>query len=69
MANFNFDEASALAGRATSGSKVLDTGVYDITIDTASQTIAGTGTEGIDWSFQVPGAKYKNTIFFISISS
>ena len=64
MANFSFDETAALAAGGTeSGKKVLDTGVYDITINTASKTIASTGTEGIDWNISVEGAKYPNMVY------
>lgn len=61
---FTFDEQAALqAGGSDSGKKVLDTGVYDITIDTASKTVASTGTIGVDWSFTVDGAKYPNKVY------
>lgn len=62
---FVFDEAAALqaGGTGSAGKKVLDTSVYDVTINTASKTVAGTGTEGIDWNFTVDGAQYPNTIY------
>jgi len=61
---FTFDETAALAaGGESTGSKVLDTGVYDAVIETASKTIASTGTEGIDWSINIDGAKYPNKIY------
>ena len=64
MSLFTFDETKAM--ETTGGNslgKVLDSGVYDIEILTASKTIASTGTTGIDWSFQVDGAKYPNHIY------
>ncbi len=61
---FTFDEASAkAAGGESTGNKVLDTGVYNVTIVTASKTVASTGTEGIDWSLQVEGQKYPNMVY------
>jgi len=64
MGKFTFDEAAALeTGASAGGKKVLDTGVYDVTIKTASIATASTGTEGIDWSLQVDGAKYPNMVY------
>jgi len=64
MAKYDFNEETALTADAPQGGKkVLDTGVYDVTILTASETIASTGTEGIDWSLQVEGSKYPNMIY------
>jgi len=60
---FKFNESSAMNEGGTTGSKVLDTGVYDVTIVTASKVIASTGTVGIDWSLQVEGAKYPNMVY------
>jgi len=61
---FEFDEKAALAGNeAQGGSKVLDTGVYDVEILTASKTVASTGSIGIDWSLQVEGSKYPNMVY------
>jgi len=63
MSNFyEFNEAEAVADGAP-GKKVLDTGIYDVTIVTASETVAGTGTTGIDWSLQVDGQKYPNMVY------
>lgn len=59
---FEFNEAEALE-TGSKGSKVLDTGIYDVTIETASITVASTGTEGIDWSLHVEGAKYPNMVY------
>ena len=62
--SFEFDEAKAMEeGSATGGKKVLDSGVYDITINTASKTVASTGTTGIDWNFTVDNAKYPNMVY------
>ena len=64
MANFLFDEKAALAaGGSAAGKKCLDTGVYDITINTVSKTIASTGTIGIDWNFTVKNSKYPNIVY------
>ncbi len=64
MGKYSFDETAATATSGGSGGKkVLDTGVYDIVINTASQTIASTGTEGIDWNFTVDGAQYPNIVY------
>ena len=61
---FIFNEEEALASEASSGgSKVLDSGVYNITILTASKSVASTGTTGIDWSLQVEGSKYPNMVY------
>ena len=61
---FNFDESAALAAGGTeTGKKILDTDVYTITINTAAKAVASTGTEGIDWSFTVEGAKYPNQVW------
>ncbi len=64
MGKFEFDETAAMAaGGGEAGKKVLDTGVYSVTINTASKVIASTGTEGIDWNFTVDGAKYPNIVY------
>lgn len=64
MALFDFDEKAAMTEGATStGKKVLDSGVYDVTINTASKTVASTGTIGIDWNFIVDGAQYPNIVY------
>ncbi len=62
---FTFDAEAAMAstGTGTAGKKVLDTGVYDITINHAAKTVASTGTEGIDWNFTVDGAQYPNMVW------
>ncbi len=60
---FAFNDTAAKQEGGSGGSKVLETGVYDVTILTASKTIAGTGTIGVDWSFQVEGSKYPNIIY------
>ena len=61
---FTFNEEEALASVGTSaGKKVLDTGVYDVTIITASKSVASTGTIGMDWSIQVEGQKYPNMVY------
>jgi hypothetical protein len=58
-----FNESAATETQGNAGSKVLDTGVYDVTILTASKTVAKTGTVGIDWSLQVDGHKYPNMVY------
>ncbi len=63
MGKYSFDEKSATAEGGSGGQKVLDSGVYDVTIVTASQTIASTGTEGIDWSLQIEGSQYPNMVY------
>ena len=64
MGFYNFNEEGALAAdSAQSGSKVLDTGVYKVTVVTASKVIASTGATGIDWSIHVEGSKYPNMVY------
>ena len=61
---FEFNEETAMEESiGSAGKKVLDSGVYDITILTASKTTASTGTTGIDWSIKVDGAQYPNIIY------
>ncbi len=61
---FEFNEEAALAAGGTeTGKKVLDTGTYSITINTAAKAVASTGTEGIDWNFTVDGGKYPNMVY------
>ena len=62
---FEFNEEAALAaGDSTnSGSKVLDTGVYDVVINTVSKEVASTGTVGMTWNFSVEGSKYPNVVY------
>ncbi len=61
---FNFNEADALASDgAVAGKKVLDSGVYNITINHAAKAVASTGTSGIDWNFTVEGGKYPNMVY------
>ena len=62
MSFYDFD-ATAAQETGNSGSKVLDTGVYEVTVVTASKTVASTGTEGIDWSIHVEGSKYANMVY------
>ncbi len=47
---FSFDSASA---KEAEGFTPITTGVYDATIDTVSTRVAGTGTQGLDWSFKL----------------
>ena len=64
MAKFKFDEEAALAANVgTAGKKVLDSGVYDVTLNTVSEVTASTGTEGIDWNFTVAGTQYPNMVY------
>ena len=64
MGKYDFNEKDALASGGTStGSKILDTGVYDVVINHATKEVAGTGTEGIAWQLQVEGHKYPNMIY------
>ena len=64
MSNFyDFDETAASVEGGSGGSKVLETGVYEVTIVTASETVASTGTSGIDWNIMVPGSKYGNMVY------
>jgi len=60
---FNFNEKMAEDTVATAGSKVLDTGVYEVEIITAEKIIASTGTIGINWQIKVEGAKYPNMVY------
>lgn len=61
---FKFEESAALAANTgNSGSKVLDSGCYPMTIDTVSETIASTGTKGFDFSFLVDGSKWSNKVY------
>ena len=60
---FEFNEKAATESTGNGGSKCLETGVYDVTLITVSKTIAKTGTEGIDVSFQVEGSKYPNVVY------
>ena len=61
---FKFDETKALeTGTGTAGKKVLDSGVYDVTLNTVSEVTASTGTEGLDWNFTVTGAQYPNMVY------
>ena len=60
---FKFNEESALEEQGSSLGRILDTGVYDVTIKTISEVVAGTGTKGVDISYQVEGAKYPNVIY------
>ncbi len=62
MSYYDFD-ATAATETGNAGSKVLDTGVYDAVIVTASKAVASTGTEGIDWSIHVDGSKYANMVY------
>ena len=61
--NFKFNAEAAKTEGGSGGSKVLDTGVYDVVIKTASKSIASTGTVGIDWSLQVGNSKYPNMVY------
>jgi len=63
--SFEFDSASAQEVSGNTGKKVLDTGIYDAVIQTVSETVASTGTKGVDISFKIEGAKYPNTIYGI----
>jgi hypothetical protein len=64
MAKFEFNEAKAMdTGAGEAGKKVLDSGVYDVTLNTVSEVTASTGTEGIDFNFTVDGAKYPNMVY------
>jgi len=64
MAKFEFDETKAVeTGAGEAGKKVLDSGVYDVTLNTVSEAVASTGTEGFDWNFTVDGAKYPNMVY------
>ena len=63
MFEFNEKDALSSGGSEVVGKKCLDSGVYDITINTASKDTASTGTTGITWNFTVEGAKYPNTIY------
>ena len=64
MAKFEFNEQAAMNGGAsTGGKKVLDSGVYYVTLNTVSETTASTGTTGLDWNFTVEGSQYPNTIY------
>jgi len=58
-----FNQEAAKVEGGSAGQRVLDTGVYDVTILTASKQVAGTGTIGIDWSLQVEGSKYPNMVY------
>lgn len=48
MSFFTFDQGSAISADATGS---IETGVYDVTIDTVSAREASTGTIGVDYSF------------------
>ena len=61
--DFSFNEAAAKTEGGSGGSKVLDTGVSDVVIKTASRVVASTGTVGIDWSIQVGDSKYPNMVY------
>jgi len=69
MLNLQFDENSAKKANAgVQGlGKVLDSGVYDVELQTVSVTTASTGTIGLDFSFKVDGAQYPNTIYGVWI--
>ena len=61
---FEFNEELAMKGNGgNSLGKILPTGVYDIELLTVSKQVAKTGTIGFDFSFQVEGAKYPNTVY------
>lgn len=51
MSFYQFNEEGANAASAPQGA--IETGVYKATINTASKTIASTGTTGLDWSFDL----------------
>ena len=64
MSNFyDFDETAATTEGGSGGSKILETGVYDVTLVTVSETVASTGTTGMDWNIMVPGSKYGNMVY------
>jgi len=50
MSFFTFDEGAA---KSADSKGSIDTGVYKAKIDTASLTVASTGTKGIDFSFEL----------------
>ena len=64
MAKFVFNESKAVSNDAPKGGKkVLDSGVYTVTLNTVSQVVAKTGTEGLDFSFTVDGSEYPNMVY------
>ncbi len=63
MNKYEFNENDAMSAGESTGSKVLDTGVYTVKILTASKVIASTGTEGFDWSIKAEGSKYPNMVY------
>jgi len=64
MAKFVFNESKAVSNDAPKGGKkVLDSGTYTITLNTVSQVVAKTGTEGLDFSFTVDGSEYPNMVY------
>jgi len=60
---FKFNEEAATATSGSAGSKVLDSGVHPVTINTVSEAIASTGTKGFDWSLQIGDSKYPNMVY------
>jgi len=64
MGFYKFNAEGAMnAGGGVAGKKVVDTGVYDVTINTVSQVTASTGTKGYDINYTIDGAKYPNMIY------
>ena len=59
---FEFSEKDAMVDVVSTG-KVLDTGIYDVKIVTASKDVASTGAIGINWQVHVEGAKYPNMVY------
>ncbi len=54
MSFFNYNENSA---KSADGFEKLGTGIYDAVIETASTKVAGTGTTGVDFAFEINGNK------------
>jgi hypothetical protein len=64
MSFITFDQTEATKeSTGTAGKKVLDSGVYNVVINTVSKTVARTGTIGVDINFTVEGAQYPNTVY------